>query len=83
MDVAQQFKKAQKGNVAAFEQLIHAHKTVMYRVAKTILASDADCEDAIQEAIIKAAGRAAAGFICAGNPLSRSNEDHRRDPCGT
>lgn len=54
MDAAQQFKKAQRGNMAAFEHLIHAHKTVMYRVAKTILTSDADCEDAIQEAIIKA-----------------------------
>lgn len=35
-------------------QLILASEDMMYRVAKTLLRSDADCADAIQEAIVKA-----------------------------
>lgn len=54
MDVALEARKAQKGDARAFEQLIQAHKVVMYRVAKTMLSSDSDCSDAIQEAILKA-----------------------------
>ena len=34
--------------------LIIASQETMYRVAKTLLRSDADCADAIQEAIVKA-----------------------------
>lgn len=35
-------------------QLILTSEDMMYRVAKTLLRSDADCADAIQEAIVKA-----------------------------
>ncbi len=35
-------------------QLILASEDMMYRVAKTLLRSDTDCADAIQEAIVKA-----------------------------
>lgn len=35
-------------------ELILASEDVMYHVAKTLLYSDADCADAIQEAIVKA-----------------------------
>lgn len=35
-------------------QLILTSEDTMYRVAKTLLRSDADCADAIQEAIVKA-----------------------------
>ena len=35
-------------------QLILASEDTLYRVAKTLLRSDADCADAIQEAIVKA-----------------------------
>lgn len=35
-------------------QLIIASEESMYHVAKTLLSSDADCADAIQEAIVKA-----------------------------
>lgn len=35
-------------------QLIIASEETMYHVAKTLLSSDADCADAIQEAIVKA-----------------------------
>lgn len=41
-------KKEQLGS------LIIASEDTMYRVAKTLLRSDADCQDAIQEAIVKA-----------------------------
>ncbi|MCM3126747.1 RNA polymerase sigma factor [Paenibacillus provencensis] len=54
MDVAKEVKKAQRGNLRSFEHLISAHKVTMYQVARTLLASDADCADAIQEAILKA-----------------------------
>lgn len=54
MDLIKDVRKARKGNLDAFESLINANKVVMYRVAKTILASDTDCADAIQEAILKA-----------------------------
>ena len=47
-------QKARKGNVRAFERLMNSHKVVMYRVAKTILHSDADCADAMQESMLKA-----------------------------
>jgi RNA polymerase sigma-70 factor (ECF subfamily) len=53
MDVAKEVKKAQRGSVQAFENLMHAHKVVMYQVARTILRRDMDCSDAIQEAILK------------------------------
>lgn len=35
-------------------ELIMASEDAMYHVAKTLLYSDADCADAIQEAIVKA-----------------------------
>ncbi len=35
-------------------ELIVASEDTLYRVAKTLLSSDADCADAIQEAIVKA-----------------------------
>jgi len=54
MDMIAQVKRAQRGNIHAFEHLIQTHKVAMYQVAKTILASDTDCADAIQEAILKA-----------------------------
>lgn len=54
MDLIKDVRKARNGNVGAFERLMDAHKVVMYRVAKTILTSDMDCADAIQEAMLKA-----------------------------
>ena len=35
-------------------ELILSSQETMYRVAKTLLRQDADCADAIQEAIVKA-----------------------------
>ncbi|WP_216827460.1 RNA polymerase sigma factor [Alkalihalobacterium elongatum] len=54
MDQIKIVKKAKKGDVDSFEQLILIHKLTMYRVAKTILSRDEDCADAMQEAILKA-----------------------------
>jgi RNA polymerase sigma factor (sigma-70 family) len=47
-------KLAIKGNKDAFVRLIKSMETSMYRVASSILGSDADCADAIQETILKA-----------------------------
>lgn len=54
LNVIKEVKKAQKGNAASFEKLIHIYKLIMYRIAKTILKKDEDCADAIQETILKA-----------------------------
>lgn len=47
-------QKAQKGDKQAFVKLIKASEASLYRVAKAIVKSDADCADAIQESILKA-----------------------------
>ncbi|WP_153729416.1 sigma-70 family RNA polymerase sigma factor [Salinibacillus xinjiangensis] len=44
---------AQKGDKEAFTRLITECQDSLYRVAKGILRDDADCGDAIQEAIMK------------------------------
>lgn len=54
MDAVSEVKKAQRGDKKAFEGLIFSHRTVMYRMAKTMLQRDEDCADAIQDAILKA-----------------------------
>ncbi|MFD2444708.1 sigma-70 family RNA polymerase sigma factor [Bacillus sp. CGMCC 1.16607] len=54
MDIIKDVKRAIKGNVSSFENLIQTNKLTMYRVARTILSSEEDCADAIQEAILKA-----------------------------
>lgn len=55
---AQYYKtKAGRKDIMTKEQLgnlIIASEDMMYRVAKTLLRNDADCADAIQEAIVKA-----------------------------
>ncbi|MDR0270811.1 sigma-70 family RNA polymerase sigma factor [Paenibacillus sp.] len=43
-----------KGDKNAFGTLIRAHEACLYRIAKTIVYSDEDCADAIQEAVLKA-----------------------------
>lgn len=41
-------------NKADFEQEVLAAEKTLYRVARSILKSEADCEDAVSEAILKA-----------------------------
>lgn len=45
---------ASKGDKNAFGTLIRAHEACLYRIAKTVVHSDEDCADAIQEAVLKA-----------------------------
>ncbi|MDZ5474603.1 sigma-70 family RNA polymerase sigma factor [Bacillus sp. 31A1R] len=45
---------ARKGNKEAFIRIIEASESTMYRIAKSIVKSDEDCADAIQETILKA-----------------------------
>ncbi|GGN94709.1 RNA polymerase sigma factor [Saccharibacillus kuerlensis] len=54
MDIEQLAKEAQEGNTEAFLKLIESWKGPMYRTARTILGSDTDCADALQETILKA-----------------------------
>lgn len=46
--------QARQGNKDAFGTLIRTHEASLYRVAKSIVHSDEDCADAIQEAVLKA-----------------------------
>jgi RNA polymerase sigma-70 factor (ECF subfamily) len=42
------------GDVAAFEQLMRRHNRLLFRTARSILKADADAEDALQEAYLRA-----------------------------
>lgn len=46
-------KKAQKGDIAAFEALVKAHEGFVYNLALRTLHSEADAQDAAQEVFIK------------------------------
>ena len=43
-----------EGNLAAFEQLMRSHNRRLFRVARSILQSDGDAEDAVQDAYLRA-----------------------------
>lgn len=47
-------QKAQKGNIAAFEELVRQHEKMVYNLALRTLGNDSDAQDASQEAFIKA-----------------------------
>ncbi len=55
-EVEQLAALAKNGDTEAFLSLVEAWKGSMYRTARTILGSDADCADALQETILKAYG---------------------------
>jgi RNA polymerase sigma factor (sigma-70 family) len=46
--------RAAEGDVAAFSRLVEASEGMLYRVCRTILRSEADCADAVQETVITA-----------------------------
>ena len=48
----QLIRDAQKKNPDAFEQLIQGQMQMMYKIAKSILNSDEDAADAIQDTIL-------------------------------
>lgn len=47
-------EKARRGDVGAYERLVHEHQTVAFRAAYTITGDPTEAEDAAQEAFIKA-----------------------------
>ncbi|OWA35843.1 hypothetical protein B9G55_08100 [Saccharibacillus sp. O16] len=53
-EIEQQAVLAKNGDAEAFLSLIEGWKGSMYRTAHTILRSDTDCADALQETILKA-----------------------------
>ena len=48
------FKRAQRGDVAAYEEIVHRYQQVAFRTAYVITGSAADAEDAAQEGFVKA-----------------------------
>ena len=46
-------RRAQRGDVRAFEQLVDPHREIAFRVAYLITRNPADAEDATQEALLK------------------------------
>ncbi len=54
MDEQGYIKQAQKGDIAAFNQLVRAHQQVVYRTAFRVLGDQAAAEDAAQDAFISA-----------------------------
>ena len=53
-DTSHNVQKAIDGDKAAFAQLIKHLENKLYRVSRSVLKNDADCADAIQEALIRA-----------------------------
>ncbi len=53
--------RAAHGDEAAFEAIMQRHNRLLFRTARSILKSDAEAEDALQEAYLRA-WRALAGF---------------------
>lgn len=54
MDIKQEVKKARKGDHEAFTRIVLSMKMKMYGLAYSILRSNDDCADAMQETILKA-----------------------------
>lgn len=54
MDFEYEVSLAIQGNKEAFSRLIKHYEGSLYRVSKTILQSDSDCADAIQDTILRA-----------------------------
>jgi RNA polymerase sigma factor (sigma-70 family) len=53
-DDAELFARAQRGETAAYEEIVHRYQQMAFRTAYVITGSAADAEDATQEAFIKA-----------------------------
>ena len=59
--------RAQAGDARAYEELVHPHEEIAFRVAYVITRNAADAEDAVQDALVKA--WRALGRFRAGEPL--------------
>jgi RNA polymerase sigma factor (sigma-70 family) len=60
-DDGELFARAQRGDAAAYEEIVHRYQQVAFRTAYVITGSAAEAEDAAQEAFVKAY-RALASF---------------------
>lgn len=54
MSVSSDVRLAAGGDAAAFSRLVEKNEGMLYRVCRSILRSEADCADAVQETIIAA-----------------------------
>jgi len=53
-DDGELFARAQRGNTAAYEEIVHRYQLVAFRTAYVITGSAADADDAAQEGFVKA-----------------------------
>jgi RNA polymerase sigma-70 factor (ECF subfamily) len=53
-DDGELFARAQRGDEAAYEEIVHRYQQVAFRTAYVITGSAADAEDAAQEGLVKA-----------------------------
>jgi RNA polymerase sigma factor (sigma-70 family) len=53
-DDGELFARAQRGDAAAYEEIVHRYQQVAFRTAYVITGSAADAEDAAQEGFVKA-----------------------------
>jgi RNA polymerase sigma factor (sigma-70 family) len=47
-------ERARRGDVEAYEQIVHAHQGIAFRVAYLVAGTESDAEDAAQEGFVKA-----------------------------
>ena len=47
-------ERARKGDIDAYEELVRLHQALAQRVAYVVLGSEAEAQDAVQEAFVKA-----------------------------
>ncbi len=66
-DDGELFARAQRGDSAAYEEIVRRYQQVAFRTAYVITGSAADAEDAAQEGFVKAY-RALAGFRAGADP---------------
>jgi RNA polymerase sigma factor (sigma-70 family) len=66
-DDAELFARAQRGDTAAYEEIVQRYQQLAFRTACVITGSSADAEDATQDAFVKAY-RALAGFRLGAEP---------------
>jgi RNA polymerase sigma factor (sigma-70 family) len=66
-DDVELFARAQRGETAAYEEIVHRYQQVAFRTAYVITGSAADAEDAAQEGFVKAY-RALATFRSGAEP---------------
>ena len=53
-DETELVRRAQRGDVAAYEEIVRAHQAIAFRMAYLVGGDAAEAEDAVQEAFVKA-----------------------------